>query len=89
MRATAMLIATLAAGLAACAPAPNPYPDAVRSRFAATCPLGDPRCACTWDQITRTLTAEEYQAALVRFRHDGLMDPRITHARTYCVEHRQ
>ena len=89
MRATAWLAATLAAGVAACAQEANPYPDTLRARFAATCALSDPLCACTWDQITRTLTADEYQAALARFRHDGLMDPRITHARTYCVEHHQ
>ena len=87
MRATAMLVAALAAGLIACAREPNPYPDSARARFAITCRLTDPVCACTWDQVTRTLTYEEYQAALVRFRHDGLMDPRITHAHTYCVEH--
>jgi hypothetical protein len=33
------------------------------------------------------MTAEEYDAALARFRETGLMDTHITRARTQCVEH--
>jgi hypothetical protein len=54
--------------------------------FEATCPASDPACVCTWDRITRIMTHEEYQAALARFHESGLMEPRITRARTQCLE---
>jgi hypothetical protein len=66
--------------------APNPYPDSARMRFDASCPANSARCRCTWDRITRTMTHEEYEAALARFRESGLMDPRVTRARTQCLE---
>jgi hypothetical protein len=73
--------------LAACGHSePNPYPARARTQFEATCPLQDPVCACTWDQITRRISYEEYEAALGRYREEGLMDPRITRARTRCLE---
>jgi len=83
----------LSAGLAitACSErAPHPYPDAARARFEASCPAESAVCVCTWDKITRTVTYEEYEAALQRFRETGLMEPRITRARTQCIErHRE
>lgn len=73
--------------LVACGePAPNPYPASAQTRFEASCPPESAVCSCTWDKITRTLTHEEYEAALERFRESGLMDPRITRARTQCLE---
>ena len=73
--------------LTACGPsAPNPYPEAARARFETSCPSASAVCTCTWDQVTRTLTHEEYEAALARFRETGNMDPRITRARTKCIE---
>ncbi|MGD9815566.1 MAG: hypothetical protein AB7Q23_16930 [Hyphomonadaceae bacterium] len=70
--------------------AANPYPDAARARFEASCPSESAVCTCTWDRLTRTLTYEEYEAALTRFRESGLMDPRVTRARTQCLErHRE
>jgi hypothetical protein len=73
--------------LAACGGgAPNPYPDQARAQFETTCPRTSAVCTCTWDHITHDLTYEEYQAALARYRRDGLMDPRITHARAVCLE---
>ena len=70
--------------------APNPYPEAARVRFEASCPVDSAVCTCTWDRLTRTLTYEEYEAALTRFRESGLMDPRVTRARTQCLErHRE
>jgi hypothetical protein len=73
--------------LAACGQAaPNPYPTEAKARFDASCPPEDTVCACTWDKITRTLTYEEYQAALTRMRSEGLMDPRVTRARGACLE---
>lgn len=75
------------AALAACGGgAPNPYPESAHRQFVAGCGGGDV-CVCTWDAITRKLTYEEYQDAMTRFRERGLMDTRITHARTQCVEH--
>ena len=77
--------------LAACGErAPNPYPQSAQARFSMSCPPASAVCTCTWDKITRTLTYEEYEAALARFRESGLMDPRITRARTQCLErHRE
>jgi hypothetical protein len=66
--------------------APNPYPESARMRFEASCPPDSEVCRCTWDRITRTLTHEEYEEALARFRETGLMEPRVTRARTQCLE---
>ncbi len=76
-----------AVALSACGQsAPNPYPEAARARFEVSCPSESAVCACTWDRLTRTLTYEEYEAALARFRETGNMDPRVTRARTKCLE---
>jgi hypothetical protein len=86
------LIAVCAAGvLAACGEhAPNPYPESAKARFNASCPADSPVCQCTWDRLTRTMTYEEYEAALAHFRESGQMDPRVTRARTQCLErHRE
>lgn len=81
------LIAIAALVLAGCGQAaPNPYPEAARQRFDASCPPGSAVCACTWDRITRTMTYAEYEAALQRFRETGLMAPDVTRARTQCIE---
>lgn len=73
--------------LAACGEAPpNPYPAEARAHFESTCPPASASCACTWDKITRSMTYEEYEAALTRMRDEGLMDPRVTRARTQCLE---
>lgn len=64
----------------------NPYPQSAQERFLMSCPPESAVCTCTWDKITRTLTYEEYEAALARFRETGLMEPRITRARTQCIE---
>jgi hypothetical protein len=66
--------------------AANPYPESARMRFEASCPPTSARCTCTWDRITRSMTYEEYEAAMARFREDGLMEPKITRARTQCLE---
>jgi len=66
--------------------APNPYPESARMQFEASCPADSGLCTCTWDRITRTMTHEEYEAALARYREDGLMEPKITRARTQCLE---
>jgi hypothetical protein len=87
------LIALVALGLAACGQAqgePNIYPQSAQAQFEASCPSENAVCTCTWDKLTRTLTYEEYEAALTRFRETGLMEPRVTRARTACVErHRE
>jgi uncharacterized protein YcfL len=80
----AALLASLV--LTACGSSePNPYPASAQAAFNTSCPAEDAVCACTWDQITRTLTHEEYEAALERFRAEGLMEPAITRARTQCL----
>lgn len=86
MRLELVVLAALA--LAACGGGPkepHPYPPAAQAQFYANCPADNPQCVCTWDAITRAVTHEEYEAALARFREQGLMDPRITRARTGCV----
>lgn len=90
--AIAALGLALGLSLAACGgeSAPNPYPESARMRFEASCPPASAVCTCTWDRITRTVTHEEYEAALARFSETGLMEPRITRARTQCLErHRE
>jgi predicted small lipoprotein YifL len=73
--------------LAACGAKPaHDYPAAAEAAFHRQCPASEPVCVCTWEHITRDLTAEEYQAALDRFQKEGLMDPRVTHARALCRE---
>ncbi len=62
------------------------YPAEARQQFAADCTLDDVLCACMWDEITKDLTYPDYEVALERFRTEGLMDPRITKARTSCFE---
>jgi hypothetical protein len=66
--------------------APNPYPESARMSFEASCPPTDAVCACMWDRITRTMTHEEYEAALARYREDGLMEPDVSRARTQCLD---
>jgi hypothetical protein len=66
--------------------APNVYPAEARARFEMSCPADNEVCVCTWDKITRALSYEEYEAALERFRVQGSMDPRVTRARTQCLE---
>lgn len=68
--------------------APHVYPDSARERFDMSCPPEGAACACTWDKITRAMPYEEYEDALARFRETGMMDPRVTRARTQCLEHR-
>jgi hypothetical protein len=65
---------------------PHDYPAEARANFDASCPPSEAECVCTWDRITRTMPYEEYQTALEAFRTNGLMDPRITRARTHCLE---
>lgn len=73
--------------LTACGqPAPHPYPAEARTHFEQSCPPESAVCVCTWDQITRTMTHEEYEEALSHFRETGLMEPRVTRARTHCLE---
>lgn len=78
------LMAVLALG--ACERAANDFPPRAQAMFHRSCPASDPVCACTWDKITRAMTAEQYNEALTRFRAEGLMDPRITQARTACLD---
>lgn len=74
--------------LAACGQgAANPYPAEAKAQFEQSCPPASEVCTCTWDRVTHAMSYEEYQAAIERMRREGLMDPRVTHARTYCLEH--
>ena len=73
--------------LAGCGEKPaNDYPSAARAVFAKSCPTGTPKCDCAWGKITHTMTYPEYEAAMERFGTEGLMDPRLTVARTACLD---
>jgi hypothetical protein len=83
----AWCVLSIAMLLAACGEhAANPYPDVALAHFSASCPPASQVCVCTWDKITRAMTYAEYEAALARFRETGRMDPRVTRARTACLE---
>ncbi|NWG52338.1 MAG: hypothetical protein HXY28_01320 [Hydrogenophilaceae bacterium] len=75
--------------LAACGgerPAPNPYPAQAKATFNEGCPAGDPVCDCTWDNITRAMTYEDYREAMRTSLRDGLLDPRLAQASAACKE---
>ena len=73
--------------MSACgAQATHPYPEKARASFTRTCTAGDAVCECIWGKITRAMPFEEYEAALDRYDQEGLMDPRISAARTECLE---
>jgi predicted small lipoprotein YifL len=81
------LILSAALVLAACGPAaPHEYPPDARAQFAEGCPTGKPECDCMWDRITRTMTADEFDVAMSRYKEKGLMDPKLTTARLECRE---
>lgn len=63
----------------------HPYPESARAAFDQSCPVSDPVCACTWAELTQRLSYEDYETAMRRFRTEGLMDPRVTRARTNCL----
>lgn len=78
---------TLAAPIGACGHSePNPYPAPAQTQFFRSCPRDNAVCACTWDEITRSMTYEDYEAAMTRFSETGRMEPKLTHARTVCTE---
>ena len=73
--------------LVGCGPKPvHEFPAAAHAVFAQSCPTGQPKCDCAWDKITRSMTYPEYEAAMERFAREGLMDPRLTTARTECID---
>jgi hypothetical protein len=83
------LLAVALIGLWGCArEVPQPYPPDVEARFAATCPLTDPRCACTYAEVRRAMDAAAFSAALDRFEARGLMEPKLVQAREACRERR-
>jgi hypothetical protein len=80
-----MRVLILALFLVACGQQPaRDFPPEARARFAEGCPTGKPECDCMWDKITRTMTLEDFDAAMSRFSEQGLMDPRLTDARLEC-----
>lgn len=92
MRLWMVLTAPLiAAALIGCGEAePNPFPAEARAEFERSCPPASAVCSCTWEEITRAVTYEEYEAALTRFRETGLMEPKLTRVRTECtMRHRE
>jgi hypothetical protein len=85
MRSALFAALFIVAGCGAAAE-PHPFPTRAQAQFHASCPADNPVCVCTWDNITRTLTHEEYEAAMERFRAEGRMDPRLTRVNTRCRE---
>jgi hypothetical protein len=87
MRRALIALAVGALATAACGrSAPHVYPETARAEFDRSCPPDNAVCGCTWDEITRALPHDEYEAALSRFDETGNMDPRITRARATCLE---
>jgi predicted small lipoprotein YifL len=85
MRGAIVFAAALA--LSGCGEKPaHEYPPDARATFAEGCPVGDPKCDCMWDKITRAMTYEEYEAAMTRFTTQGLMDPKLSNVRLECRE---
>lgn len=83
----ALIFAAALIGFAGCgSSAPHEYPPEAQVAFHQECPADNPVCVCTWDRIIRALPHEEYEAALERFRAEGVMDPRVTRASTKCRE---
>jgi len=80
----AMLALLLVAGCGE--KAAHPYPAEAQEVFARSCPMTEPKCVCAWDKITRSMTHPEYEAAMERFAREGLMDPRLTVARSECLD---
>ena len=72
--------------LLGCSQAAHPYPDEAHERFIAQCTGGEAFCGCAWEEITRTMTAEEFEAAQADFATRGIADRRIVHARAVCQE---
>lgn len=80
------LIAIAALALTGCGERePHEYPAGARAQFAQICKADEAQCDCMWDSITRDVPYDEYRLALARFEAEGLMDPRITRARTRCT----
>lgn len=81
-----LVAVVLAAMLGGCGPkAAHAYPPDARAKFEG-CPVGDPKCDCMWEHITREMTPEQFDAAMTRFKEQGLMDPKLTAARLECRE---
>lgn len=72
--------------LSACSQAAHPYPGEAYEAFMAQCTGGAAFCACAWEEITHTMTAEEFEAAQADFATRGIADHRIVHARAVCQE---
>jgi hypothetical protein len=88
MRLTiAPFLVCAALALSACGQsAAHEYPASARAQFERSCPISDAVCECTWDRLTHSMPHEDYKAALERYSAEGLMDPRVTRARTTCIE---
>ena len=64
----------------------NEFPPQHQAEFHRSCPASDPVCVCIWDEITHAVTPDVYEELMQRFRREGLMNPKITRARTVCLE---
>lgn len=84
----ALVLCCVIGGLAACAgePPPNPYPDAARNAFYDMCGGGQAYCDCSWDGITRAMTAEEWDAAQAALAETGHPHPQIVIVSSRCRE---
>lgn len=86
MKAPLAIILTAVLAITACQQAaPNPFPEATRAEFYKICRREAPKCDCAWDTITRSMTADEYNAALKSFEKTGVMDRRIVRASVDCT----
>ena len=78
--------ASMALAMSACGSEPHIYPQEARTAFNEHCPAGEALCECIWENMTQHIPYDEYEAAIERYRVEGLMDRRISRARTECRE---
>lgn len=76
----------LACAITACAAEaqPNPFPETAKQEFLEQCRGGEAFCACSWDGITRAMTAEEWDAALVALDETGHPHPQMIIVSSRC-----
>jgi hypothetical protein len=88
MRAKFAFAALAVLGACAEKPAPpNPFPEADRMAFMQMCRGGEEFCKCSWDGITRAMTAEEWAKAQTDLETTGHPHPQIVIVSSRCREH--
>ena len=61
------------------------YPPEAKADFDEMCGQ-EAFCPCAWDQLTRTMPADDWEQVQARFEETGLMDPRVVRISAECRE---